>query len=105
MKFNPKLLQFDMTYGEDIGFIHIGLFKLSVFIDCDTNELDVTLDGIGNEGFFDENVEWTSYKVPLSPENELDAYTWARNELARQTLLAESYTVRRIRQKRGRFYA
>lgn len=45
--------------------IVINKYLISVFVNSCDEALDVTIDGINNEGFFDENIEWetpTDYK-------------------------------------------
>lgn len=38
--------------------IVINKYLISVFVNSCDEELDVTIDGITKEGFFDENIEW-----------------------------------------------
>lgn len=47
-------------YIDATGSYSIVIYKylISVFLNSDTNELEVTMDTIGDSGFFDWNVEW-----------------------------------------------
>lgn len=38
--------------------IAINKYLISVFVNSCDGELDVTIDGINEEGFFDDNIEW-----------------------------------------------
>lgn len=63
---NPKLQAFidkhmlPGFYIDVTGCYSIVIYKylISVFLNSDTNELEVTMDTISDSGFFDWNVEW-----------------------------------------------
>lgn len=70
---NPKLQAFidkhmlPGFYIDVTGSYSIVIYKylISVFLNSDTDELEVTMDTISDRGFFDQNIEW---EAPTSDE-------------------------------------
>lgn len=70
---NPKLQTFidkhmlPGFYIDVTGCYSIVIYKylISVFLNSDTDELEVTMDTISDRGFFDQDIEW---ETPASDE-------------------------------------
>lgn len=45
-----------------------------VFVNSDTNELEFTIDGIGDSGYFDENYEWETLDNTFNSINTIKKY-------------------------------
>lgn len=50
----------------------IGKYLISIFINSCDNTMDITVDTIGKDGFFDNNVEWET------PANEKELFETAK---------------------------
>lgn len=71
-KIHPKLQAFIQAYPIPGFYVDVcgmycfafGKYLLSVFVDGDTDELEVAVDTLSDRGLFEQNLEWATPQTP-----------------------------------------